>query len=141
MIRALFGALFSRLTIMLIFWTITILASFQTMLPSFNQAGSGQEIPLLVGSAALAACALCYIGAVGFMSSSLARGEKGYRPVDLIGIASLALLLIVSGLALMIWSGFSLHIFDVEICGVIWALLGAFSAGAIVRPEDALDWI
>jgi hypothetical protein len=94
-----------------------------------------------VGSAALAACALCFIGAAGFMSSWLARGEKGYRPVDLIGIASLALLLVVSGLALMMWSGFSLYIFDVKISGVIWALLGAASAVAVVRPQDALDWI
>jgi hypothetical protein len=91
------------------------------------------------GLAALAACALCYSGAAGFMGSLIARREKRYRPVDLVGIGTLGLLLIAVGSALMWWSGFSLRLFDVKIDGVTWALLGAVSAVVVVRKEDALE--
>ena len=93
---------------------------------------------LVVGLAALVACALCYWGAAAFMGSLIARREHGYRGTDLVGIGSLALILIVAGSALMAWSGFSLRAFDVEISGVAWTFLGAISAVVVVRKEDAL---
>jgi hypothetical protein len=127
-IRALFTALFSRATIILIFWIVTIIACIQVMLRS----------SLVVGSAALVACAMCYAGAAGFMGSLIARREKGYRVVDLIGIGSLALILIAAGLGVMMWSGFSIRVFDIAIGGVTWALLGALSAVVVVRVRDAL---
>jgi hypothetical protein len=139
MSRTVIDVFFSRLTVALTFWTISLLASFQEMLPSFGE--PYKPVHLGVGSAALAACSLPYIGAAGFMSSWLARGEKGYRSIDWIGIISFALLLVVRGLALMMWSEFTLHIFGVEISGIVWVLLGACSAAAVVRAEDALDWI
>ena len=79
---------------------------------------------------------MCYCGAAGFMGSLIARREKAYRAIDLVGIGSLALILIVAGSALMMWSGFSLRAFDVEISGVVWALLGVISAVVVVRKED-----
>jgi len=75
----------------------------------------------VVGFAALAACALCYAGAAGFMGSLIARREKGYRVIDLFGIGTIGLFIIAAGSFLMIWSHFSMHAFDVEIGGVTWA--------------------
>jgi hypothetical protein len=100
-VRALFAAVFSRAIIILIYWTLTIVVCIQTMLTS----------SLVVGLAALVACALCYWGAAAFMGSFIARREHGYRGTDLVGIGSLALILIVAGSALMAWSGFSLRAF------------------------------
>jgi hypothetical protein len=126
-LRALLAAIFSRGVVVLIFWTATIVACVQVM---FNES-------FVVGFGALAACALCYIAAAGFMGSLIARREKGYRGIDLFGIGALGLTVIAAGLAIMIWSGFSMRLFGVEIGGVIWALTGAFSAVVVVRKEDA----
>jgi hypothetical protein len=92
----------------------------------------------VVGIAALVACALCYWAAAAFMGSLLARRMKGYRPFDLFMIGVLGLPLIAAGSALMIWSGFSLRLYDVEISGLTWALLGAASAVVVVRIDDAV---
>lgn len=130
--RALVAALFSRSSVALIYWLITILGCVQTMYKS----------SFTVGVSALAACALCYIGASGFMGLLLARREKGrekdYRTSDLAAAGAIALAVIAAGLALMMWSGFWLPLFDVEIGGVPWALLGAVSAAVVVRKADAL---
>jgi CHASE2 domain-containing sensor protein len=130
--RALVAALFSRSSVALIYWLITILGCVQTMYKS----------SFTVGVSALAACALCYIGASGFMGLLLARREKGrekdYRTSDLAAAGAIALAVIAAGLALMMWSGFWLPLFDVEIGGVPWALLGAISAAVVVRKADAL---
>jgi hypothetical protein len=42
----------------------------------------------------------------------------------------------------MFWSGFWMRLFDVEVDGVVWALLGVVSAVVVVRKDDALkgDW-
>jgi drug/metabolite transporter (DMT)-like permease len=92
----------------------------------------------VVGFAALVACALCYMAAAGFMGSLIARREKRHRAIDLFGIGAVGLLVIAAGLAVMIWSGFSMRLFNVEISGVTWAALGALSAVVVVRKEDAL---
>jgi CHASE2 domain-containing sensor protein len=114
--------------VVLIFWLITFLVCVQTMYKS----------SFTVGASALAACALCYIGASGFMGSLLARREKNYRALDLAAIGAIALVVIGAGSALMMWSGFWMRLFDVEIGGVTWALLGAVSAVVVVRKADAL---
>jgi hypothetical protein len=126
--RALFAAFFSRTSVALIFWLITILGCVQTMYRS----------SFAVGASALAACALCYIGASAFKGSLLARGEKDYRASEVAAVGAIALAVIAAGLALMMWSGFWLPLFDVEIGGVAWALLGAISAVVVVRKADAL---
>lgn len=127
-VRALFAALFSRAIVVLIFWTITILACAQTMF----------KTSFVVGFAAFVACAFCYGGAAGFMGSLIARHEKGYRVTDLFGIGTIGLFVVAVGSVLMMWSGFSMHAFNTEIGGVTWALLGAVSAVVVVRKEDAL---
>jgi hypothetical protein len=126
-LRALLAAIFSRSIVILIFWTATIVVCVQVML---NES-------FVVGFAALVACALCYIAAAGSMGSLIARREKRYRRIDLFGIGAIGLIVIAAGLAIMIWSGFSMRLFGVEIGGVVWALTGAFSAIAVVRKEDA----
>ena len=131
-LRSLLAAFFGRGIVILVFWLITILTTVQVMYRS----------SFTVGASALAACAICYAGASGFMGSLLARREKNYRPFDLVGIGAIALVLIAAGLALMYWSGFWMRLFDVEVNGVVWALLGALSAVVVVRKQDALkgDW-
>ena len=126
--RALLAAAFNRAVVVLLFWTITITVCIQTML----------RASFVVGFAALVACALCYVAASGFMGSLLARRVKRYRTFDLFGIGGLGLLILAAGSALMVWSGFSMHVFDDEISGVTWALLGAASAVVVVRKEDAI---
>jgi hypothetical protein len=126
--KALFAAFFSRSSVVLIFWLITILVCVQAMYKS----------SFMVGASALVACALCYAGAAGFMGSLIARREKKYRAFDLAAIGAIALAIIAAGSALMIWSGFWMRIFDVEVDGLVWALLGALSAVVVVRKEDAL---
>jgi hypothetical protein len=53
-------------------------------------------------------------------------------------IGAIALTVIAAGSALMMWSGFWMRLFGVEIGGVTWALLGAISAVVVVRKADAL---
>jgi hypothetical protein len=72
------------------------------------------------------------------MGSLIARREKRYRAIDLFGIGALSLIVIAVGLAIMIWSGFSMRLFGVEIGGVAWALAGGLSAVVVVRKEDAI---
>jgi hypothetical protein len=127
-LEVLFAALFSRTIVVLIFWTITIITCAQVMF----------RMSFIVGLAALVACALCYSGAAGFMGSLIARREKGYRGTDLLGIGTIGLLLVAAGSGLMVWSGFSMHAFDMKLAGVTWALLGAASAVVVVRKQDAL---
>jgi hypothetical protein len=131
-LRSLIAAFFSRGSLVLVFWLITIITCVQVMYKS----------SFVVGASALVACALCYAAASGFMGSLLARREKSYRAVDIAGIGALALALIAAGSVLMIWSGFWMRLFDIEVNGVVWALLGALSAVVVVRKEDALkgDW-
>jgi hypothetical protein len=131
-LRSLVAAFFSRGTIILVFWLITVLTTVQAMYRS----------SFTVGASALVACVICYWGASGFMGSLLARQEKNFRAFDLLAMGAIALIIIAVGSALMIWSGFWLRLFDVDVNGLVWALLGALSAVVVVRKEDALsgDW-
>jgi hypothetical protein len=128
-VRALFGVVFSRASIVLIFWLVTIITTAKVML----------RTSFVTGFAALVACALCYVGAAGFMGNLIERRQKGYRAVDLLVLGTIWLLVIVAGQLLMIWSGFWIRIYDVEMSGGIWALLGAVSAVVVVRMRDVLS--
>jgi hypothetical protein len=131
-LRSLVAAFFSRGIIILVFWLITVLTTVQAMYRS----------SFTVGASALVACALCYTGASGFMGSLLARQERNYRAFDLVAMGAIALVFIAAGSALMVWSGFWMRLFDVEVDGLVWALLGAAFAVVVVRDDDALsgDW-
>jgi hypothetical protein len=128
-LRSLIAAFFGRGNIMLVYWLITVITCVQVMYKS----------SIVVGVSAFVACALCYVGASGFMGSLLARREKEYRAIDLVGIGAVAVVTIAAGSALMIWSGFRMRLFDFELNGLVWALIGALSAVAVVRTEDALE--
>jgi len=67
-LRSLIAAFFSRGSIVLVFWLITIITCVRVMYKS----------SFVVGASALVACALCYWGASAFMGSLLARREKSY---------------------------------------------------------------
>jgi hypothetical protein len=114
---------------MLIFWAITIVACAITMF----------KTSFVVGSAALVACVLCYVGATYFMNCLILRHKKEYRAIHLLSLVAIALFVIAIGLMLMMWSSFSIHAFSVEIGGVTWALLGVVSAVAMVKREDVLS--
>ena len=101
-IRYTFFWFFSRATIILTYWLITFSICIQVMIK-----GS-----LLMGASALVACALCYWGAAAYIDTLLARRETA--------IGVLAVILIMAGQALMIWSGFMVHLFDIEIGGAFW---------------------
>jgi hypothetical protein len=110
---------FSRATIILTYWLITLSICIQVMIR-----GS-----LLVGASALVACALCYWGAAAYIDTLLARRETA--------IGVLAVILIMAGQALVIWSDFMVRLFDIEIGGAFWALIGAATAVAL-RVRDPL---
>jgi hypothetical protein len=131
-LRSLVAAFFSRGTIILVFWLITVLTTVQAMYKS----------SFTVGASALVGCVICYVGASGFMGSLLARQEKNFRAFDLVAMGAIALVIIAVGSALMVWSGFWMRLFDIDVNGLVWALLGALSAVVVVRKDDALsgDW-
>jgi hypothetical protein len=109
------------------FWIVTIIACGQIAL----QTSATQ------GGTAFIACALCYLGAAGFAGSVISRRRKHFRLRDIAGIGFLAAVVVAVGAALMMWSGFSLRLFDFRIAGVAWAIVGALSALFVVRPQDA----
>jgi hypothetical protein len=112
--RAIVGAIFNRGLIIFVYSIITLITTVPVMLKSFA-----------VGAAALAACVLCFASVATVVGSVMTRREKKYRATDLIGISTIGLVLLVAGLALMIWSQFYLRLFDVEMDGLVWALVGA----------------
>jgi hypothetical protein len=102
----------------LAYLTLTVLTAGQVML--------FKSFP--VGASALAASALCFFGAATFVGSFLARREMKYSWKDLLGIDSIAAVLVAAGFGLMIWSGFRTTLFGVVIEGPYWLLLGIGTA-------------
>jgi hypothetical protein len=121
-------AIFSRGLIVLVYWAITLIVTVLVMV----------KLSFVAGAAALAACVLCFASVSTVVGSVLARRQKKYRAIDLIGICTIGLLLLVVGLALMVWSQFSLLFYGYEIDGSLWALLGAAVGALVVRRQDAL---
>jgi hypothetical protein len=122
------AAIFSRVNLIIIYFTVTVITCAQVMF----------AVSLVVGGAALVACALCFFAVATFVASLLARHEKGYSAVDLFGIGAIAAILTAAGLALMVWSGFRMVVYDVNVQGVYWAIVGILTACVIARKNDAL---
>jgi hypothetical protein len=111
-----------------IYFLVTLLTCVQAMFRS----------SFAVGAMALAASTLCYFGMAGFAGSFRARRDKNYNPKDLAGIAAIAVVLSVAGIALMAWSGFWLNLFGVYIAGPMWCLIGILVASLTTKREHAL---
>jgi hypothetical protein len=122
------ATVFRRENLILIYFTVTVVTCAQAMFAS----------SLAVGGAALAACALCFFAVATFVASLLARHEQGHRTADLFGIGAIAAILTAAGLALMMWSGFRIGIYEVNVQGVYWAIVGILTACVTARKNDAL---
>jgi hypothetical protein len=93
---------------------------------------------LSVGISALAASALGFFGAATFFGSFLARREKKYSALDLVGIGAIALVLLIAAFGLMLWSGFSLALDGVLIPGPYWVAVGMVTALLVTTKQHAL---
>jgi hypothetical protein len=86
--------------------------------------------------AALVGWAFCFFASSTFVGSFLARRDKKYRVVDLLGIGAIAAALIAGGFWLVARSGVGISMFDID--GRVWALLGIAVGAIIVRKKDAM---
>ena len=125
---ALVKTIFSRWTLIFVYFVVTVLTCVQAMFKS----------SFVVGGIALVASALCFFPAATFAASFLARREKNYSSKDLLGIGAIAVTLIVAGLALMYWSGFRIIFDNVDVEGPYWALAGIIIGLVGARKENAL---
>jgi len=114
--------------IALVFAAITIICSVQIMLNS----------SIAVGFGALAATALSFFGFATFVGSFLARKEKKYRAIDLVGIGAIAAVLIAVGFALAWWSSFRIMLFGYTLNSYSWLIVGIIAAAVVTRKKDAL---
>lgn len=115
-----------------IYFLITVIACVQAMI----------RTSVAVGGAALVACWLCYFGTAGFVGSFRAiraRQMQNYSARDLIGIGTVAVIANVSGLVLMIWSGFRVGLFGFVLNGVFWMFIGVVIAIITTKKEFALS--
>jgi hypothetical protein len=110
------------------FGLVTVIASVQIMFSSSIGNGVG---------AILATC-LPFVGAATFIGSFLARKEKKYSTVDLLGIGAIAAVLIVTGFAVAYWSDFHIRLFGYSLSGVEWLLVGMALAVIVTRKRHAL---
>ncbi len=120
--------IFDRWWIAQIYIVLTLITCVQAM---FNSSFS-------VGGAALVACALSYFGTAGFVGSFLARREKKSTTPELLGIATIAVVLAAAGIALISWSGFRVGLFGVTINGPLWALTGVAVALVTTKKKHAM---
>lgn len=91
------------------------------------------------GISALGATALTFFAVCTFVGSYLARREKKYRALDLIGIGSIAAVLIFCGFAVGYWLPFQINVAGyATIDGFDWCLLGMVVALFVTRKQDAL---
>ena len=81
-----------------------------------------------VGAEALVAYALNFAGMAILFAFFLARREKGYGKVYLIGAAAIALVLVAVAFALLMRTGFRIYLYDAVIPGLVWLLLGSLAA-------------
>ena len=107
--------IFDRGWLMYIYGLITIFGGVQAIINRSVGNGAG----------AIVACAICLIASSTLASCFLARHEQNYPAKDLGGIAAIAVVLTLIGLALARWSGFRLIMYGVEISGIQWALVGS----------------
>ncbi len=128
MIGAMLQAIFSRAILVLIYSILSLIAAISIMVK-----GS-----FVVGLAVLIACAFSFCGASTFVGSFLARKENAHKATDLIGIGSIAALLIAASFGLAYWTGFRVIFDDYVIDGFYWVRIGALTGCLIVRKQDAL---
>jgi len=81
-----------------------------------------------VGAEALLAYALNFAGLAILFVCFLARHEKKYPKVYLIGAAAGALVLVAAGFVLMMRTGFRIYFYDAVIPGLVWLLVGGVAA-------------
>jgi hypothetical protein len=113
---------------MLSYCLISILTAGQAMFRS----------SLSVGISALAASALVLFATESFFGSFLARREKEYSALDLLGVGAIAIALVAIAFGLMLWSGFSLSIGGLHIPGPYWVVVGMLTAVLITEKKHAL---
>ena len=92
----------------------------------------------VVGLSVLVACAFSFFGTATFVGSFLARKEKAYRMIDLIGIGSIAAILVAMSFMLAYWTGFRVIFEGWIIEGFYWLLIGMLVALLVTRKENAL---
>jgi hypothetical protein len=114
--------------LMLSYCLISILTAGQAMFRS----------SLWVGISALAASALVLFATESFFGSFLARREKKYSALDLLGIGAIAIALVALAFGLMLWSGFSLSIGGLHIPGPYWVVAGMLTAVLITEKKHSL---
>ncbi len=128
MISALLQAVFSRAVLVLIYSILSLIAAISIMTK-----GS-----VVVGLGVLVACAFSFFGTATFVASFLARKEKAYRAIDLIGIGSIATIFVAASFVLAYWTDFRVIFEGYVIGGFWWMLIGILTALLITRKEDAL---
>ena len=126
MISVLLQAIFSRGIPILIYTTLSLIAAI-----SITIKGS-----LVVGIGVLVACAFSFFGTATFVGSFLARKEKAYTMIDLIGIGSIAAILVAVSFMLAYWTGFRVIFEGYVIDGVYWMLIGM--ALLVTTKQNAL---
>lgn len=114
--------------IVLVFATITGISVVQTI----NKQSTA------VGLSALAATVLIFVAVSTFVGSYLARHEKKYRTLDLIGIGSIAAALMLGGFALAYWSGFEINTGFGIVDGPAWLVIIVLASIFVVKKQDAL---
>ena len=127
-IGTLLQAIFGCGILILIYTLLSLIASISIMIK-----GS-----LGVGFGVLAACAFSFFGTATFVGSFLARKEKAYRAIDLIGIGSIAAILVALSFMLAYWTGFRVIFEGYVIDGFYWVLIGMLTALLVTRKQDAL---
>jgi hypothetical protein len=128
MISAMLQAIFSRTILVLIYSLVSLIAAITIMVRgSFG-----------VGLAVLIACAFGFFGTATFVGSFLARKEKGHSTTDLIGIGSIALVLVIASFGLAYWTDFRVVFEGYIIDGFYWVLIGILTACVVTRKQDAL---
>jgi hypothetical protein len=127
-LSALVQSIFTRGFVIFIFTTITIIVAIQTML----------KTSVALGISILGATALTFFAVGTFVGSFLARREKNYRALDLIGIGSIAAVLIFCGFAVGYWSPFQINIEGYAIGWFDWLVIGMVAALFVTRKQDAL---
>jgi hypothetical protein len=90
-----------------------------------------------VGISALAASGLGLFGTATFFGSFLARREKQYSALELAGIGTIALVLVIAAFGVMLWSGFSLSLDGVLIPGPYWVVVGMVTALLVTTKQHA----
>jgi hypothetical protein len=128
MISVLLQAIFNRAIPVLIYTIMSLIAAISIMIK-----GS-----IIVGLGVPAACAFSFFGTATFVGSFLARKEKVYRAIDLIGIGSIAAILVAVSFVLAYWTGFRVIFEGYVIDGFYWMLIGMLTALLVTREQDAL---